>query len=47
MQEKAYSFNNSMDNWNVWLMNSERVEVQEKIDSLLGEKTEYSIYLYG
>jgi phosphate starvation-inducible protein PhoH len=32
---------------NVWLSNKQRAEVQEKIDSLLGEKTEYSIYLYG
>jgi heme-degrading monooxygenase HmoA len=37
----------SVDNWNVWLSNKQRAEVQEKIDSLLGEKTEYSIYLYG
>jgi heme-degrading monooxygenase HmoA len=37
----------SVDNWNVWLSNKQRAEVQEKVDSLLGEKTEYSIYLYG
>ncbi len=36
-----------VDNWNVWLSNKQRAGVQEKIDSLLGEKTEYSIYLYG
>ena len=37
----------SVDSWNVWLSNKQRAGVQEKIDSLLGEKTEYSIYLYG
>ena len=37
----------SVDNWNMWLTNKQRSDVQEKIDSLLGEKTEYSIYLYG
>ncbi len=46
MQEKAYSFSNSVDDWNMWLTNKQRADVQEKIDSLLGEKTEYSIYLY-
>jgi heme-degrading monooxygenase HmoA len=37
----------SVDNWNVWLTNKQRADVQDKIDSLLGEKTEYSNYLYG
>lgn len=36
-----------MDNWNAWFTINQRVAVQEKIDSILGEKTEYSNYLYG
>jgi len=37
----------SVDNWNAWLSSLQRAEIQEKIDTLLGQKTEYSIYLYG
>jgi antibiotic biosynthesis monooxygenase (ABM) superfamily enzyme len=37
----------SMDNWNMWVSNKQRAEIQQKIDNLLGEKTEYGIYLYG
>ena len=37
----------SVDNWNAWLSSKQRAEIQEKIDTLLGQKTEYSIYLYG
>ena len=37
----------SVDNWNAWLASKQRAEIQEKIDTLLGQKTEYSIYLYG
>lgn len=37
----------SVDNWNAWLATKQRAEIQEKIDTLLGQKTEYSIYLYG
>ena len=38
---------NSVDDWNVWATSEQRAEVQDKIDALLGEKTEYSIYFYG
>jgi len=37
----------SVDNWKTWSSNKQRAEIQEKIDILLGEKTEYSTYLYG
>ena len=37
----------SVDNWKVWEASVQRTEVQDKIDALLGEKTEYSIYFYG
>ncbi|UCF84723.1 MAG: antibiotic biosynthesis monooxygenase [Desulfobacteraceae bacterium] len=37
----------SVDNWNAWLSSKQRAEIQKKIDTLLGQKTEYSIYLYG
>lgn len=37
----------SKDNWKSWLSNEQRAEIQEKIDILLREKTEYSAYLYG
>ena len=37
----------SVDNWNAWLASKQRAEIQEMIDTLLGQKTEYSIYLYG
>jgi heme oxygenase (mycobilin-producing) len=36
----------SMDQWNSWFVNPERNNLQEKIDSLLGSKTEYCIYSY-
>jgi heme oxygenase (mycobilin-producing) len=36
----------SMDHWNAWFVNPERNNLQEKIDSLLGAKTEYCIYSY-
>ena len=37
----------SVDNWNAWLASKQRAEIQEKIDTMLRQKTEYSIYLYG
>ncbi len=33
--------------WKAWESNKERAEIQEKIDALLGKKTEYGVYLYG
>jgi len=38
---------NSMDDWKEWATREQRAEVQDKIDALLGEKTDYSIYFYG
>ena len=36
----------SIDNWKKWLESPERKEVQDKIDLLLGGKTEYDIFHY-
>jgi len=35
-----------MDDWRAWVLSEERAETQEKIDYLLGEKTEYEIYTF-
>ncbi|UCF94898.1 MAG: antibiotic biosynthesis monooxygenase [Desulfobacterales bacterium] len=35
---------NTIDDWNRWLHNEERKTIQDEIDALLGEKTEYRIY---
>jgi heme-degrading monooxygenase HmoA len=37
----------SLENWKDWESSPDRAKVQDKIDALLGEKTEYSIYFYG
>ncbi len=37
----------SIDDWKAWAGSKQRAEVQDKIDALLGEKTQYSIYFYG
>lgn len=34
----------SRANWEVWFNSIERAEIQNKIDELTGEKTEYTIY---
>lgn len=34
----------SLDDWNAWVNNSERVAIQNEIDRLLGETTEYAVY---
>lgn len=34
----------SIDDWNAWLNNDERMAIQREIDRLLGEKTEYAVY---
>jgi len=34
----------SLDDWNSWISNPERIEVQGEIDKLLGEKTIYEVY---
>ena len=35
------------DDWEKWIKNKERNELQNQIDQLLGGKTEYEIYHYG
>ncbi len=34
----------SMDDWREWVLSKERIELQEKIDKLLGASTEYEIF---
>jgi heme-degrading monooxygenase HmoA len=34
----------SLEAWNRWANNPQRIEVQAEIDRLLGEETEYAIY---
>ena len=34
------------DAWNAWRMSRERMEIQERIDALLGTPTEYEMYEY-
>ncbi len=34
----------SLADWNTWVNNSERIAIQNEIDRLLGEKTDYSVY---
>ncbi len=34
----------SLEDWNAWLHNELRIKIQDDIDSLLGEKTDYSVY---
>ena len=36
----------SLGDWRTWVMSDERKGIQEKIDHLLGEKTEYEVYTY-
>ena len=37
----------SSDGWEKWLLSQERQEIQDKIDALLGGKTEYEMFHYG
>ena len=37
----------SADVWKAWEANPKRAELQDKIDALLKEKTQYGVYLYG
>jgi heme-degrading monooxygenase HmoA len=37
----------SVEDWNKWATSQERKEVQGRIDTLLGGKTEYAIFRYG
>ncbi len=34
----------SLEDWDSWVNNSERIAIQTEIDSLLGEQTEYAVY---
>ena len=34
----------SVEDWNNWLNSTERKAIQDNIDKLLGEKTEYELY---
>ena len=34
----------SVEDWNRWVNDPKRIEVQSKIDDILGEETEYAIY---
>lgn len=34
----------SVDDWNRWVNDPKRIEVQMKIDDILGEDTEYAMY---
>lgn len=36
----------SVDQWREWVLSGERIEIQKKIDALLGVETEYEIYTY-
>lgn len=37
----------SMDAWEAWESSKQRLKIQETIDALLGEKTDYGVYFYG
>ena len=37
----------SVEAWKTWEASKGRVEIQNRIDTLLGEKTSYGIYFYG
>jgi heme-degrading monooxygenase HmoA len=34
----------SLEDWNAWVNNHDRIAIQNDIDGLLGEKTEYAVY---
>jgi heme-degrading monooxygenase HmoA len=36
----------SVEYWRQWLQSKERADIQDQIDRLLGEKTEFEIYEY-
>ena len=35
---------NSIEDWNRWLNSDQRRQLQDRVDELLGEKTEYRLY---
>ncbi len=34
----------SLEDWNAWVNNEERIAIQKEIDLLLGEETDYAAY---
>lgn len=34
----------SKEDWDAWVSNDQRITIQNEIDKLLGQKTEYAIY---
>lgn len=34
----------SVEDWNSWVNNPKRIEIQSQIDNLLGEETDYAMY---
>jgi heme-degrading monooxygenase HmoA len=34
----------SIDDWRAWTLSKERIELQEQIDQLLGQSTEYEVF---
>ena len=34
----------SVEDWNTWVNNPKRTEIQSQIDTLLGQQTEYAMY---
>lgn len=37
----------SVEDWQAWEKDSERLEISRLIDSLLGSKADYQVYVYG
>jgi len=37
----------TLENWNQWLANSRRAQLQKKVDDILQEQTYYQIYYNG
>ncbi len=37
----------SIDAWRAWILHQGRIEIQTKIDELLGEETQYELYEYN
>lgn len=37
----------SIENWNAWLNNQARIELQNKVDEILGHETYYQVYYNG
>ncbi len=34
----------SVEDWNSWVNNNKRIAIQDEIDGLLGQETEYAVY---